>query len=334
MPDQPEVEEGDPAAALEQVVARVRVAVEGAHVVQAAEDEAVDRLGGQVAFVLRPAGEFGEADSAGELAGHHPAGGQPVDDPGDGDSGVAVVVGGHQALVGGLTAVVELLTDPVPQLAQQRVDVLGRRGDAQHPAQQRDVAQVGRDGLGDARVLDLDGDRAAVEGDRAVYLPDRGGGYRPRIPAGERAFRRCAEFFLYHRRGERRAHRRDAVLEAGQGVADRGRQAVVDVAGHLADLHHHALHRPQGVGDVFGGPQREVLAQQLALLARDREQPRRAGRVAGPAARGQPERRPGAIKAQPPGPAARQDEGRGARHRRGEEPDELHAGCALPASAG
>ena len=214
---------------------------------------------------------------------------------------MAVVVGGHHALVAGLTAVVELLADPVPQLAQQRVDVLGRRGDAQHPAQQRDVAQVGRDGLGDARVLDLDGDRAPVEGDRAVYLPDRGGGYWPRIPAGERAFRRCAEFFLYHRRSERRAHRRDAVLEASQGVADRGRQAVVDVAGHLADLHHHALHRPQGAGDVFGGPQREVLAQQLALLARDREQPRRAGRVAGPAARGQPERRPSAIKAQPPG---------------------------------
>ncbi len=63
VPDQPEVDEGDPAAAVEQVVARVRVAVEGAHVVQAAEDEAVDRFGGQVAFVLGPAGEFGEADS-------------------------------------------------------------------------------------------------------------------------------------------------------------------------------------------------------------------------------------------------------------------------------
>ena len=111
-------------------------------------------------------------------------------------------------------------------------------------------------------------------------------------------------------------------------LADRGRQAVVDVAGHLADLHHDALHRPQGAGDVFGGLQGQVLAQQLALLARGREQPRRAGRVAGPAARGQPERRPGAIKAQPPGPAAQQDQGRGARHRRGEEPDELHAGRA------
>ena len=105
---------------------------------------------------------------------------------------MAVVVGGHQALVAGLAGVVNFLQDPVPQLGQQRVDVLGRRGDAQHPAQQRDVAQVGRDGLGDARVLDLDGDRAAVEGDRAVHLPDRGRGYGLRIPAGERAFRRRA----------------------------------------------------------------------------------------------------------------------------------------------
>ena len=271
-------------------------------------------------------GQLGEAGSAGQLAGDHPAGGQPADDAGNADGGVAVVVGGHQALAGGLAPVVQFLADPVPQLAQQRVDVLGRRGDAEHPAQQRDVAQVGRDGLGDARVLDLDGDRAAViQRDRPVHLPDRGGGYRPRIPAGERPFRRRAEFFLHHRRGELRAHRRDAVLKAGQGVPDRGRQAVVDVAGHLADLHHDPLHRPQGAGDVFGGLQGQVFAQQLALLARGREQPRRAGRVAGAAAHGQPERRPGAIKAQPSGPTARQDQGRGTRHHRGEQPDEPHA---------
>jgi len=128
-----------------------------------------------------------------------------------------------------------------------------------------------------------------------------------------------------HRRGEPRAHRRDAVLEAGQGVADRGRQAAVDVAGHLADLHHDTLHGPQGAGDVFGGLQGQVLAQQLALLARGHEQAWRAGRVAGPAARGQPERRPGTIRAQPSGPAPQQDQDRGARYRRGEEPDELHA---------
>jgi hypothetical protein len=59
--DEREIEEGDPAAPVEQLVARVRVAVEGADPVKAAEYEPVDRLGGQVAFWLRPAREFGEA---------------------------------------------------------------------------------------------------------------------------------------------------------------------------------------------------------------------------------------------------------------------------------
>ena len=177
VPDQPEVQEGDLAAAVEQVVARVRVAVEGAHLVQAAEDEAVDGLGGQVAFVLGPAGEFGEAGAAGQLAGDHPAGGQLVDDRGDADGGVAVVAGGHQVLAGGLAAVVELLADPVSQLADQRAGVLGRGGDAEHPADQRDVAQVGRDGLGDARVLDLDGDVRAWR-----HLPQLSADDRPIRP--------------------------------------------------------------------------------------------------------------------------------------------------------
>jgi hypothetical protein len=64
---------------------------------------------------------------------------------------------------------------------------------------------------------------------------------------------------------------------------------------------------PKGFGDVFGGLQGEVLTQQLALLARGREQARRAGRVAGPAAREEPQRRPAAITAQGSEPAAHQD---------------------------
>ena len=114
---------------------------------------------------------------------------------------MTVVVGGQKPLAGGFAPVVNFFQDPVAHLAQERVGVLGWRGDAQHPAQQRDVAQVSRDGLGDARVLDLDGDRTAIKRDRPVHLPDRGSGYRPRIPAGERPFRRHAEFFLHHRRG-------------------------------------------------------------------------------------------------------------------------------------
>jgi hypothetical protein len=50
--DQAEIQEGDPAAAVEQVVPRMRVAVEGVRLVQAAEHEPVDGLGGQIAFGL------------------------------------------------------------------------------------------------------------------------------------------------------------------------------------------------------------------------------------------------------------------------------------------
>jgi hypothetical protein len=49
---QAEVEERDVAAWTEQVIARVRIAVEDAELVQAAEHEAVDGLGGQVLLAL------------------------------------------------------------------------------------------------------------------------------------------------------------------------------------------------------------------------------------------------------------------------------------------
>ena len=74
--DQPEIQEGDPPAGVEQVVPRVRVAVERVRPVQAAEHEPVDRLRGQVALVLRPGGQLGEPRAVGQFAGHHPAGGQ------------------------------------------------------------------------------------------------------------------------------------------------------------------------------------------------------------------------------------------------------------------
>ena len=51
---EPEVEERDPPVAVEQVVARVRIAVERAHPVQAAEHEAEQRLAGEVALGAGP----------------------------------------------------------------------------------------------------------------------------------------------------------------------------------------------------------------------------------------------------------------------------------------
>ena len=246
--------------------------------------------------------------------------------------GWPLVVAGEHLLVAGFPAVVELFGDAFGELREQCIDVLARRGDLEHPAQQRDVAQVGLDRLGDARVLHLHRDRAAVEGDRAVHLPDRGGGDGFRVPGGEGPFRRLAQLFRDHLRGQFRAHRRHAVLQPAQRPAGGGGQAVVDVAGHLAQLHQHALHRPQGGGDVLGGLQRQVVPQRFPVLSRAGEEPGRIARVPRAPARRQPQRRQPALDPQAatperrPAPDHRQARNRRAAQRRdGGDLGGLHA---------
>ena len=57
------------------------------------------------------------------------------------------------AVVLGLDLVVELLGDPLAQLAVERLDVEPGREPLDQRQQQREVAQVGLDRLGDAGVL-------------------------------------------------------------------------------------------------------------------------------------------------------------------------------------
>ena len=117
---EPEVEERHLAARAEQVVAGVRVAVEGVQPVEAAEHEPVDRLGGEVALLLAPRLDLVEADALGQLGGEHPLGAQLVDDVGHVDERVAAVVVGEQPLVVGLEPVVELLDEALAQLGDER----------------------------------------------------------------------------------------------------------------------------------------------------------------------------------------------------------------------
>jgi hypothetical protein len=187
-------------------------------------------------------------------------------------------------------------------------------GHLEHPAQQGHVVEVCRHALGDARVLHLDRHRAPVVGHRPVHLPDRRGGDRLGVPAGERTVRRQAEFLGDHARGQFRAHRRDAVLQSGQGAPDGGGQAIVHVAGHLAQLHQYALHGAQGVRDVLGGLQGKIVAQLLPVLAGRREQPWGVARVARPAAGGQAQRGDPAPQPEPavaPAPPDQQQGGGG-----------------------
>ena len=59
-------------------------------------------------------------------------------------------------------------------------------------------------------------------------------------------------------------HRRRVRLELGEGLADRLGQALVEVAGHLAELHQGALHVAERLGDLLGGAQ---LVRRVELLA-------------------------------------------------------------------
>ena len=160
---QPEVEERHPPAGPEQVVARVRVAVE--------EVQSVEAAGTRSGRSSRPRGpaascdhvlRLGEARAVGELGGEHPTGAELGEHRRDVDERMTGVVVGELLLVRGLEPVVELLAEPGAQLVDERA---GRRSPgntlADAAEEQADVAEVGLDRLRDARVLHLHRDRDA-----------------------------------------------------------------------------------------------------------------------------------------------------------------------------
>ncbi len=61
-----------------------------------------------------------------------------------------------------------------------------------------------------------------------------------------------AELALDDLGGQLGAHRRRVGLQRGERLAHRFGQAVVEVAGHLADLHQRALHVAEALGDLLG----------------------------------------------------------------------------------
>src|ERR1700687_3847109 len=113
---QAEIEEGHPPTPLEQVVAWMRITVESMQPVQAAEDEPVDRLRGQVALVLVPALKLVESLAYDQLAGQHPCCAQLPHDLWDVEKGMSLVVLGEELLAVSLELVVELLPEPFAEL--------------------------------------------------------------------------------------------------------------------------------------------------------------------------------------------------------------------------
>ena len=69
-----------------------------------------------------------------------------------------------------------------------------------------------------------------------------------------------------HAGGQLGAHRRGVGLQLGQGVAHVLGQALVEVAGHLAELHERALHLAERLGHLLGRLQLEGGVEALAPL--------------------------------------------------------------------
>ena len=163
-------------------------------------------------------------------------------------------------LVVALPAVVELLSEPLLDLGDELGGVQRTERLAQEHADQIGVLQVGSDRLGDARVLHLDSHRPFHPGVRVVEhgsmdLTDRRGGDRFGVPLEEQLLGRPTELGGDDLGGEFGAHRRGIGLQLGEGEAHGLGQPVVEVAGHLTNLHQGALHVAEALGDLLGGAQ-------------------------------------------------------------------------------
>ena len=106
---------------------------------------------------------------------------------------MAAVSARDLALIGGLELVVELFDDPLAQLGQQSLSVDPGSEALEQRHQHLHVAHVGLDRLGNPGVLNLDRHLVAVVGCGAVDLPDRGGGDRFLVKAGEDCADRLAK---------------------------------------------------------------------------------------------------------------------------------------------
>ena len=120
---QPEVEERDAPVAMEQIVARVRVAVERVHPVQAAKDEPEEHFAHSIAVLLRPLQHLLPRLAVNQLAGDHmrtAEGGQYI---GNVDERVPAIEVGEELLIASLQPIVQFLDHSLLHLRHHLVGV-------------------------------------------------------------------------------------------------------------------------------------------------------------------------------------------------------------------
>ncbi len=247
------------------------VGVEVLEVVDRAEAETEDDLAEDVALVLVELLDLVEASPLHVVRDQNAAAREPRVDPRDEDEGVPVVSAGEGALVLRLELVVELLQNPLAQLRGDGLGVEAGREHLREPHDHAGVRQIRLEGVGDARVLHLDGDPRPVLQRGAVDLADRGGGERLRLDLGEHPVGWLLVLVLEDLVDLLPRHGGSAGPELCElllvDLAVLGRQEVdVDEGRHLSDLHRRAFHLAQDGGHLESGLQVPSLEALLRLL--------------------------------------------------------------------
>ena len=262
---QTEVEEGHVPVRAEQVVPRMRVAVERRQTEQAPEREPVQGLGCQIFLFLRPGEHFVPVHTISEFGSQHLGARELVEHLGHMDVGMAEIAVAEQVLIASFLLVVELFDETLTKFGHDRSMLESGEQLAESGEQQPCVVEVGGDRFGDARVLHLDRHRLTVVGHGPVDLSDRSRGDGNRIPFGEDALRWCAEFGFDNPGRQLRAHWWRVLLQLCQHRAYMLGQALIEIARHLPDLHERALHMSEGLGDLLGGAHLELGVELSAL---------------------------------------------------------------------
>ena len=116
-------------------------------------------------------------------------------------------------MASGLADIVELLADARADLARDLARVDRRTHPAVERQQDVELGEIGFHRRGHVGILQLAGERLAVEAGRAVHLAERGGGGRREVEAGEARAPIGAELGLHAPADEGRAHRRRLRLQ-------------------------------------------------------------------------------------------------------------------------
>jgi hypothetical protein len=151
------------------------------------------------------------------------------------------------AVAGGLELVVALLAHPLGELGEHLLDIELGHQPAEHGGEQAQVAHVGLDRLGDARVLDLDRKLGALRRAATMNLADARRRCGVGIDLGKHPLGRLAPFALEHPAHLLPSDRRDVVAQRGQPLLQ-----ILDPVGveageldrrkHLTRLHRRAAH--------------------------------------------------------------------------------------------